>query len=68
LPRPRRNAPPELTPQQRRQQIVTILSAALTAMPPAAAIPHESGPENSLEFSLSGLELLGESRLSVPTG
>ena len=68
MPRPRRTAQPELTPQQRRQQIVTILSTALASMPPAAAIPHEFDPEDSLESSQNALELFRESRLSVPTG
>ena len=68
MPRPRKNPQPEMTPQQRRQQIVMILTAALASMPPAIAIPHDSGRENSLEFSQNRLELSCESRLSVPTG
>jgi hypothetical protein len=50
-PLPRRTTQPELTPQERRRQIVTILSAALASMPPAVAIPPESSPKNSLEVS-----------------
>jgi len=76
LPRSRKNAPPELTPEQRRRQVVMILSTGLVAMSPAVAVPPDfspdfapgSGLENTRESSQNPLDLSRKPRLNVPTG
>ena len=67
----------DLTPEQRRREIVDLLAAALAEMPPALSLGEgtaasvsptlspNSGPENSQESSQKALELSAETRLSV---
>lgn len=57
-----------LTPRQRREQVVVILSAALARMPLAAPVPHVSDAENSPESSQKALEVNRDLRLSVAGG
>jgi hypothetical protein len=77
VPRRRRKRGPQLTPEQRRQEVVDLLAAALADMPAALALadgadastpptsPPDGGPENSQESSQKALELSAEKRLSV---
>jgi hypothetical protein len=68
--------PAEITPGQRRDEIVAILAAGLVrlirASEPPPVIPADalaSGPGEKLsESGEIGLELSGETRLSVPAG
>ena len=83
MPRSRKSAPPELTPEQRQRQIVMILSTGLVGMSPAMAgppdsippdpavpdsMPPNSGPENTLESSQNQLDLSRKTRLIMSTG
>ena len=67
-PRKRKHGP-KLTPEQRRQEVVELLSTTLAEMPKAVSIPptspHDSGRENSQESSQKALEVSEETRLSV---
>lgn len=75
MPRTRKSAP-ELTADQRRRQIIDILSAHLARMPVAIAIPSESPPESEhdraerklCQNSQMGLELSANGWLSVSRG
>ena len=44
-----RTSEPELTPRQRRLEIIAILSSAVANMPPAARIPGEVLPHVEAE-------------------
>ena len=63
-----RTAGPALTPRERREQVVAILSDALASMPPALAISHETALGDSPESSQKALEVFAKSRLSVRVG
>jgi len=68
----------EITPRERRNEVVAILSAALANMPPALSVaegkavsvpppisPHDVGQKNSPESSRNCLEVSAKTRLSV---
>ena len=61
----------ELTPYQRRKEVVAILSTALASMPPVISIPPEAPPDidvrNSPDSSRKSLEVASETRLNVTT-
>lgn len=48
MPRPKRVVP-QIPPQERRREVVAILSKGLACMPIALAVPPTSGPEDSPE-------------------
>jgi len=54
----------DLTPTQRREQVAAILARGLLRILQQARSTDESAPE-TLEFPAGGLEVSGESRLSV---
>jgi hypothetical protein len=57
-----------LTTRERREQVVGILSAALTSMPMAAPEPHVPDAKGSPESSQKALEVSRNSMLSVAGG
>lgn len=54
----------DLTPEQRREQVAAILARGLLRTLHQARSHADSAPK-TLEFSASGLEVPGETRLSV---
>ena len=56
--------PPEITPEQRRDEILSILAAGLVRL----IREGESPGEKLSESGDTGLELSRETRLSVPAG
>lgn len=56
--------PLDLTPEQRREQVAAILARGLLRTLQHARSLADSSPE-TLEFSPSGLEVPGDTRLSV---
>lgn len=63
MPIRKRISRPALSPTQRRQQIISILSSALASMPLATAVPakqaNESGRKKLSEKPPTGLEVPG---------
>lgn len=51
MPRPKRPIGPLLAPDERRREVVAILSKCLACMPLALALPPTDGPEDSPESS-----------------
>ena len=60
--------PAEITPEQRRDKIIAILAAGLVRLIRSADTLGESLGEKLSESSETGLELPGETRLSVVAG
>jgi len=58
----------ELTPRQRRRQVIEILSSGLVRMPAPLRIPPEKSRVKSRESSKESLDFPAEKRLTVSVG
>ena len=58
----------ELTPDERRREVVSILAAGLRRLRDRAALPAETAPSNPSESSNPSLEAVPANPLTVPAG
>ena len=58
----------ELTPDERRREVVSILATGLRRLRDRAALPVETSPSIPVESSNSSLEAVPANPLTVPAG